>query len=236
MADTENDSSSRPTLLILVRHAVIADTGKVLSGRTPGLDLSEEGRAQAKAVGERLMAFPLTGVYSSPIERTTQTAEAIAESHGLEVRPLEGVIEGDYGEWCARPLTELAEHDLWKVVQRTPSRMRFPGGESIPEMQARVVHALDAVVARHPGESVVVVSHFDPIKTAVAHYLGLALDLYQRLVIGPASATIFAFPPPVSGGTAPVLLTLNNTDALDPFVPAPPVRTGDEASGDGGVP
>lgn len=215
MAETQSESTSRPTLLILVRHAVIGDTGKVLSGRTPGLDLSEEGHAQAKAAGERLSAFPITAVYASPIERTTQTAEAIAEPHDLPVQALDGVLEGDYGEWMGRELADLAKQDLWKVVQRTPSQMRFPGGESIPEMQARVVQALDDVVERHRGEVAVVVSHFDPIKTAVAHYLGLALDLYQRIVIGPASVTMFACPP----GGAPVLLTLNNTDTLDAFVP-----------------
>lgn len=215
MAETQNESSSRPTLLVLVRHAVIGDTGKVLSGRTPGLDLSEEGRAQAKGAAERLAGFPVAAVYSSPIERTTQTAEAIAEPHDLSVEPLAGVLEGDYGEWMGRKLADLAKEDLWKVVQRTPSRMRFPGGESIPEMQARVVQALDEVAERHRGEVVVVVSHFDPIKTAVAHYLGLALDLYQRIVIGPASVTMVAFP----SQAAPVLLTLNNTDGLDAFVP-----------------
>lgn len=212
MTDRE---TARPTLLALVRHAVIGDTGKVLSGRTPGLDLSEEGRAQAKAAGERLAAFPVTAVYASPIERTTQTAEAVAEPHDLSVEPLEGVVEGDYGDWMGRKLADLAKEDLWKVVQRTPSQMRFPGGESIPEMQARVVQALDDVVDRHRGEVAVVVSHFDPIKAAVAHYLGLALDLYQRIVVGPASVTMFAFPP----AGAPVLLTLNNTEALDAFVP-----------------
>ncbi len=90
-------------------------------------------------------------MYASPIERTTQTAQAVAAHHGLDVRPLDGVIEADYGEWTGEKLADLAKTDLWKVVQRTPSRASFPAGESIAEMQTRMVAALDAVVADHPG-------------------------------------------------------------------------------------
>ena len=138
-------------------------------------------------------AHPVAAVYASPIERTTQTAEAVAARHGLAVKALPGVIEADYGEWTGGKLAELAKTDLWKTVQRAPSRARFPGGESLAEMQTRMVAALEAVVADHPGELVVVVSHADPIKAAIAHYTGVHLDLFQRIVVSPASVTAFAF-------------------------------------------
>ena len=136
---------------MLVRHAVTAQTGPLLSGRTPGIDLSDKGVEQAEALGERLAALPIAAVYASPIERTTQTAERIARHHGLEVQPLPGVIEADYGEWTGGKIADLAKTDLWKTVQRAPSRARFPGGESIAEMQARMVAALEARRRRPPG-------------------------------------------------------------------------------------
>ncbi len=213
-ADTPDPQPPRATKLVLVRHAVTEQTGPLLTGRAPGVDLSEEGRRQAKAVGERLADVPVTVVYASPIERTTQTAEAVAERHGLEVRPLDGVLEADYGEWTGGKLAELAKTDLWKVVQRAPSRARFPGGESLAEMQGRMVTALESVVADHPGEVVVVVSHADPIKAAIAYYSGVHLDLFQRLVVSPASVTVLELSP-----TGSALLKCNDTGDLDELRP-----------------
>jgi probable phosphoglycerate mutase len=194
-SDVESAEPVRRTRLVLARHAVTAQTGPLLSGRTPGIPLSDEGRSQAEALAGRLASLPVVAVYASPIERTTQTAEAVARPHGLAVRLLPGVLEADYGEWTGQKISELTGTDLWKVVQRTPSRASFPGGESLFAMQARMVAALDAVVLAHDGELVVVVSHADPIKAAIAHFTGMHLDLFQRIVISPASASVFEFGP-----------------------------------------
>ena len=198
------------TRLVLARHAVTAQTGPLLSGRTPGIDLSEAGRGQAEALGARLAGLPVAAVYASPIERTTQTARAVAVHHGLEVRPLEGVLEADYGEWTGCKIADLAKTDLWKVVQRTPSRASFPGGEALAAMQTRMIATLDGVVAAHPGELVVVVSHADPIKAAIAQYTGVHLDLFQRIIVSPASVTAFEFSP---HGVA--MVKCNDTGTLD---------------------
>ena len=206
----------KPTRLVLVRHAVTAQTGPLLSGRTPGIDLSDTGRAQAKALGERLAKLPISVVYASPIERTTQTAGAVAEHHGLAVQPLPGVLEADYGEWTGGKIADLAKTDLWKTVQRAPSRARFPDGESLAEMQSRMVVALEEVVARHPGELVVVVSHADPIKAAIAHYTGVHLDLFQRLHVSPASVTVLDF-----HAYGALLVKCNDTGGLADLVPEP---------------
>ena len=199
-----------PTKLVLVRHAVTEQTGPLLTGRAPGVDLSDEGRRQAKALGERLADLPVRAIYASPIERTAQTAAAIAAHHPVEVQELPGVIEADYGEWTGGKLVELAKTDLWKTVQRAPSRARFPGGESLAEMQGRMVTALEKIVADHVGELVVVVSHADPIKAAIAHFTGLHLDLFQRVVVSPASVTAFELSP---YGAA--LVKCNDTGDLD---------------------
>ena len=205
------------TTLVLVRHAVTPQTGPMLSGRTPGIDLSDTGREQARAVGERLAVLPVRAVYASPIDRTRQTAEHIAGHHDLAVRLLPGVIEADYGGWTGGKLEDLAKTDLWKVVQRAPSRARFPDGESIAEMQTRTVAALEAVVAAHPGEIVVVVSHADPIKSVIAHYTGVHLDLFQRIAVSPASVTVFSLGP--HGVT---LVKCNDTGTLTELLPPEP--------------
>jgi probable phosphomutase (TIGR03848 family) len=203
-----------PTRLILVRHAVTAHTGPLLSGRMPGIDLSEKGVGQAEAAAARLAKLPIAAIYASPIERTTQTARCIAAHHNLEVQALPGVIEADYGDWTGGKIADLAKTDEWKVVQVTPSRAQFPGGESIRAMQSRMVDALDAVVAAHPNETVVVVSHADPIKSAIAHYTGMHLDLFQRLHVSPASATVLDF-----HAYGVLLVKCNDTGGLDDLLP-----------------
>jgi probable phosphoglycerate mutase len=221
----EAEKPKPPTRLVLVRHAVTAHTGPLLSGRMPEIDLSEKGRAQAEAAAERLSVLPVAAVYASPIERTTQTAQLIAKLHGLPVRALDGVIEADYGEWTGGKIVDLAKTEEWKVVQVAPSRARFPGGETIRAMQARTVAALDDVVAAHPHETVVVVSHADPIKSAIAHYTGMHLDLFQRVHVGPASATIIDFHP---YGT--MLVKCNDTGGLADLLPEPPAADSEEAT------
>lgn len=218
-ADAQDDSAApahKSTKLVLVRHAVTAQTGPLLSGRTPGIDLSEKGVEQARAVGARLAVLPVAVVYASPIDRTQQTAAHIAGHHDLPVLELPGVIEADYGDWTGGAIVELAKTDLWKTVQIAPSRARFPDGESIAEMQSRMVSALEAVVAAHPGEIVVVVSHADPIKAAIAHFTGVHLDLFQRIAVSPASVTVFEL-----GRYGAMLVKCNDTGDLTEFIPAP---------------
>ena len=213
MSDSEPQATSphpRPTRLVLVRHAVTPQTGPLLSGRKPGIDLSDEGRRQAEATAERLAPpVRVDAIYASPIERTQQTAAAIAARHDLPVVTLEGVIEAEYGDWTGGTIAELAKTDLWKVVQAAPSRARFPNGESIAEMQARMVAALDGVIAAHPGEHVVVVSHADPIKAAIAHYTGVHLDLFQRIMVDTASVSVVHL-----GEGKPMILKMNDTGDL----------------------
>lgn len=213
---TTAEPSRAPTRVVLVRHGVTAQTGPLLSGRLPGISLSEKGIEQAELAATRLASLPIGAVYASPIERTTETAQCIAARFGLPVVALEGVIEADYGEWTGGKIAELAKTDEWKVVQVAPSRARFPGGESIREMQARTVAALDGIVAAHPNETVVVVSHADPIKSAIAHYAGMHLDLFQRVHVSPASVTVLEF-----HRYGVMLVKCNDTGSLDELHAAP---------------
>ena len=198
--------------LLLIRHARNDWVGERLAGWTPGVHLNEEGLSQASGLTRQLAGVPIAAIYCSPLERTLETAQPLAEAHGLAVQVREGLGETRYGEWTGRTLKELGEEKLWPVVQIYPGGARFPGGESLREVQARMVAELDAIRDAHAGQTVAVVSHSDPIKLAVAHYTGLPLDLFQRLTISPASVTAFAFT-----RFGPRLICLNHTDTLPSF-------------------
>jgi probable phosphoglycerate mutase len=165
-----------------------------LAGRLPGVNLNKDGRKQAKVLAENLVGIPISAVYSSPLERCMGTAKPIAEALGLRLVTRPGLIEIDFGDWQDKKLKGLRRHKLWRVVQGAPSRMRFPNGESFAEAQHRVCQELDALVAQHdPRDVLVCVSHSDVIKLAVAYFIGLPLDLFQRLYIAPASITALNF-------------------------------------------
>ncbi|HEX9344014.1 MAG TPA: MSMEG_4193 family putative phosphomutase [Actinomycetota bacterium] len=206
--------------LLLLRHAVTEETGKRLSGWLPGLHLSEQGRQQAKTLAERLAPLKIDALYASPLERCQETAAAVASVKGLEVTVAPDLGEVRYGDWTGRALRDLAKLPLWRVVQGNPSAMRFPDGElpgeSLYEMQTRAVAALERLRAAHPRQTVAVCSHADVIKAVAAHYLGMHLDQYQRLVVAPASLTAFGFAP------LPYLLRLNDVGLDDTALEVPP--------------
>jgi probable phosphoglycerate mutase len=185
-----------PTRILLIRHGVNDYVKKgLLAGRTPGVHLNEDGRAQAQAVAERLAGEKLAAIYSSPLERCQETATPLAERLGLELRLLEDVKETDCGGWTGQALEELRKAETWQQVQINPSAFRFPDGESMLEIQARMVGALERLSREHKGETIAVFSHSDPIKLAVAYFVGMPLDLFQRLDVSPASISELDFTP-----------------------------------------
>ena len=147
----------------------------------------------------------VAAVYTSPLERTRETAAPIALARRLQARIERGLVDLDFGRWTGRALRELRKLPEWKTVQRYPSGFRFPDGESFTEMQARVASTVARLVARHPGQTIVAVSHGDPIKAVVGHALGTHLDLFQRIVIAPGSVTAVAY-----GLGGPTVLTVNS--------------------------
>ena len=198
------------THILLIRHAVNdIMKAKKLAGWMPAVHLNDEGRQQAEAVAERLRHLQIKAIYASPLERTRETAEPLAQALNLEVQLRAGLGEVRYGDWTGQSLEELAKHDLWKVVQIYPSGMRFPGGEAMREMQARIVNELEAIAADHPRQIVVIFSHADVIKAALAHYLGVHLDLFQRIVIDPTSVSIITLTQ-----FGPRVLRINDDGAL----------------------
>jgi len=206
-ARTPTQDGPKATTILLVRHGQTPTTGKVLPGRAKGLHLADEGRAQAEIAAERIAALgSVDAVYSSPLERAKETAAPISKALGLRTKVDRGLFECDFGDWTGKELKKLNKLPEWRTVQSAPSTFRFPNGESFTEMQTRMVSTLDRLRHQHPGGTIVCVSHADTIKAAVAHALGTHIDLFQRIVISPASVSALTWH---AGG--PIVLAVNST-------------------------
>jgi len=193
------------TTLLLIRHGqndyLVRNK---LPGHLPGIHLDSRGRKQAVEIDQTLNQLPIKVVFASPLERAVETAEPLARSLHLKLHLRPDLMDLDVGSWAGRSWKMLNRTKLGKVIQQTPSQFQFPGGESFIQVQERVVADLDAIIEKHEKELVVVVFHADPIKLAIAHYLGMPLDSFQRLVISPGSVTVLQI-----SNTAARLLALN---------------------------
>lgn len=180
-----------PTFL-LIRHGEndYVKKGK-LAGRLPEVHLNDKGRQQAAAIAGHLKEAPIKAIYSSPLERAVETAQPLAQSLNMEVQIRPGLLETGYGDWTGESLKKLGRLKAWKVVQVTPSLFRFPNGESFAESQRRICQELETIASQHdPKDMVACFSHSDPIKMAIAYYIGMPLDSFQRLGVSPGSISV----------------------------------------------
>ena len=222
--------------VLLVRHGrTTANATGLLAGRTAGVALDAVGRQQAARTAERIAAVPLAALVSSPLERCRQTSRALLDRQPgtPETRIERAITECDYGEWQGRKLADLAKEPLWRTVQANPSGVVFPGGESMQGMQSRAVAAIrriDAEVeaAHGPAAVWVAVSHGDVIKSVLADALGMHLDLFQRISVGPASVSIVRY-----GEQRPEVVASNTESGDLAWLAAAPAPTGDAAVGGG---
>lgn len=221
--------------VILVRHGrTTANATGLLAGRAVGVNLDQIGLDQAALTGDRLAAVPLVAVVSSPLERCQQTAQHILDRQaGTPYAPVDhDLTECDYGQWQGRKLADLATEDLWSLVQSQPSAVVFPDGESMAAMQARSVAAVRrhdaAFEAEYGPEAVwVAVSHGDIIKSILADALGMHLDTFQRINVGPASISIVRY-----GASSPSVHA-TNTEAGDLSWLSKGIPSGDAPVGGG---
>lgn len=206
-------------LVLLIRHGLAEYKPGRLYGWTPGVHLSAEGRDQVKRLAERLEPVKLNAIYSSPLERCSETAQAILAGRKLNIDVVEGLGEVKYGSWQGKTFKSLIKQPLWRTVQMVPSQATFPGGESLLAMQTRGVLAIEEIRKKHKQGTIAVVSHADMIKALVAHYLGLHLDLFQRIHIDTASLTAIAF-----HGAFPRIVRMSDTGDYSSLAPpvAPP--------------
>ena len=208
--------------VLLVRHGrTTANVDGTLAGTSPGVRLDDRGLDQARRLAERLAPLRVARIVSSPLERCRQTAELLVSDRAEPTVDIEvDLTECDYGEWTGRKLTELAKLKLWRVVQDHPSAVEFPGGERLQDVQSRAVRAVrrwEARITKEHGNTAlwVAVSHGDVIKAIVADALGMHLDLFQRIVIDPASVTAIRYT-----DQRPFVVRLNDTGGdLSSLVP-----------------
>jgi broad specificity phosphatase PhoE len=196
------------TTIFLIRHAETDAVGKWIAGWTPGVHLNPVGVTQAHALAECWKLPPLSAVYSSPLERALETAAPLAARWNLEITPRESLGEIHYGEWTGGSFVELEHDRRWRLFNVRRTAQPVPGGESILQVQARIVAELACLASLHPDEPVAAISHGDVIRAAVAYYLGISLDFLPRFEIAPASVTTLRFEP-----DAVVLTSLNNSVA-----------------------
>ena len=216
--------------ILLVRHGQNDWVRqKRLAGWIAGVHLDETGQKQAETAAARLAHLPIDAIYSSPVTRCLETAAPIAAALQLPVETIDALGEVRYGEWEGAEIETLTKEKSWYAVQHFPSRFRFPGGEALRNVQARAVDAHEELAQRHDQRDlIVVVSHADLIKLVLAHYLGMHIDLFQRIVISPASVSALTL---LENGMVHVG-RLNDDGPLE----APPPeekKEGEQANGEG---
>ena len=189
------------TVIALVRHGATPTTGKILPGRAKGLNLSPQGIQQAQMAGDTLRDFlelssgglRLGALYSSPMERARQTAKSIGQVLGVKPVIERDLIECDFGDWTGKTLSSLARLDKWKQIYQAPGTFRFPGGESLAELQARITDCMSKLEQRHQGYMVICVSHADPIKLALCDALGAHLSTMHKIAVATASISVVSY-------------------------------------------
>jgi len=181
------------TVLLLVRHGETDWLGEKLAGRLADIHLNAKGRGNAERLAAMLGPLSLAAVYSSPLERAMETAEPTARAAGKSIVRSELLQEVDFGELAGRVFSELREMDIWRLVHRSPAEVKYPGGETLVEAQARAVRAVEEIHAQYPTGTVALFTHSDTIRLAVAHFLQMPLVAYHALVADPASVSVLYY-------------------------------------------
>jgi broad specificity phosphatase PhoE len=175
------------THIHLVRHGRHALLHRILCGRMPGVELDVSGREQMNAAARMIKLAAPQILQSSPQRRTLQSATIIAAAIGLPVEIVAAFDEIDMGQWTGMELARLAEDKHWRQWNEKRGSTCPPAGESMVALQKRVVDHLEQL--RTIEGSVVILSHAEPIRAALMHYLGIPLDLFYTLKINPASVS-----------------------------------------------
>ncbi|EIM24965.1 histidine phosphatase family protein [Microvirga lotononidis] len=196
------------TTFYLVRHADHDRVGTVLCGRMPDVHLGSVGRAQAERLAQRFGDENVAGIYTSPLERAVETAQPIAARLAQACQVCDAISEIDVGRWSGLSFEVLNQDPLWSSWNSSRGTNRAPEGETMLEVQARVVGAMERMRNRHAERSVILVSHSDVIKAALLYHLGMPIDAYTRIEVEPASTSTL-----VIGDWGSKLLRLNEVVA-----------------------
>ncbi len=181
------------TTIILVRHSHHDVIGRVLVGREPNVSLNAVGIRQAQHLAALLVRRGVAAVKSSPQLRARQTAEPIAAMLGKPVDIMAEFDEADFGAWSGRAFEQLQNDSHWQRWNSDRETCRPPGGETMRELQSRVLAGLSRLATAHPGRRIAVVTHAEPARAAVLHYRGISLSEFARVEIDPGSCTTLKF-------------------------------------------
>jgi len=192
------------TTFLLIRHGLTDAVGTLMTGHEPGVHLNATGRDQAATLPERLNNVPLAAIYASPLERTRQTAQPVADARGLQMQIEPRFIEVDFGGWTNRRFADLAGDPHWQLYNAYRGVSRPPQGEGLIDVQARTVEALLELHERHPHEVVAIVSHADTLRAILLYFLGMPVDFVQRLELSPARISVLQL-----GDGAPHIIQVN---------------------------
>ena len=192
------------TTFLLIRHGLTDAVGTLMTGHEPGVHLNATGRDQAATLPERLNNVPLAAIYASPLERTRQTAQPVADARGLQMQIEPRFIEVDFGGWTNRRFADLAGDPHWQLYNAYRGVSRPPQGEGLLDVQARTVEALLDLHERHPHEVVAIVSHADTLRAILLYFLGMPVDFVQRLELSPARISVLQL-----GTGAPHIIQVN---------------------------
>jgi broad specificity phosphatase PhoE len=173
-----------------MRHGETDAVGKSIMGWRPGWHLNANGRKQVERLAARLAPLTIRAIYTSPLERAVETAEAVGKPHGIEPRPDADLGEFHAGEWEGLAIDDLDRIDEWRRFNHFRGGTRAPGGELMIETQARMIRRVQALAREHEGEAVGIVSHGDPLRAVVAFYMGIPIDMLLRFEISPASVSV----------------------------------------------
>ncbi len=188
------------TRLYLVRHGATQLTAENRFSGMVGVDLSDEGRAQAARLAERLAGDPIAAVYASPLSRTLETARILARPHGLEVAEEDGLREISHGRWEGLARQEVEERfaDEYANWEADPFTFAPVGGESGVAVLARALPVIRKIVSAHEGRTVLVVSHKATLRILLSSLLGVDPRGYRdRLDQSPACLNVVDFKDPV---------------------------------------
>jgi broad specificity phosphatase PhoE len=169
--------------IILVRHGQTPwNLDKIFRG-SRDIPLNDQGREEARLAGEWLKGETLHAAYCSPLSRARDTGEAIARHHNLAVADLPGLTDLCYGDWEGLPLTEVKVKyaNLYRQWEAAPATVRFPNGETLDEVKARAMEAVEVVVRRHPGQVVLLAAHRTVNKVLIAALTGLDNSHFWRI-------------------------------------------------------
>ena len=199
--------------IILVRHGETEwNRSRRIQGSNSNISLNETGRQQAESLALRLKSEPVQAIYSSPLQRTLDTAQAIARHHQLEVQLEPDLREFDLGELEGIKIEDLNKgyREILLINSQGEILPRVPGGESLKEVQQRVWSTVQRLVSQHPDGLIVVVSHYFALLTIICHGLNLPLLEMARLRLDASSMSILTF-----DGQFPRLLLFNDTCHLE---------------------